>query len=53
MPQGEVIQISREINPMNWQHLSSIERTGSIDSACYDFGENIHASLINQSQVVH
>ena len=33
----QTIQISQDINPMHLQHLSSIDRTASIDSACYDF----------------
>ena len=32
----QTIQISQEVNPMNLQHLSSIDRTVSIDSASYE-----------------
>lgn len=33
---SSTIQTSQEVNPLNLQHLSSIERTGSIDSAGYE-----------------
>ena len=33
---AKTIQVSRDMNPLNMQHLSSIDRTGSIDSAGYD-----------------
>ena len=47
-----MIQISQDINPMNLQHLSSIDRAGSIDSACYDFQAHLNGGFLSVTNPV-